>query len=115
MNLFTTLYNDARLLGHFLRHYDNAGVKRFFIAVSSELADKLDQFRDAYHITPMVGLDVADSVMGGTAAVTEMRRIHQKEDEWVVIVYLDEFVDFREPVEAICRLRTAKMPMLSEA
>jgi hypothetical protein len=39
--------------------------------------------------------------MGGTAAVTEMRRRYQADDEWVVIVDLDEFVDFREPIDAI--------------
>ena len=101
MKLFTALYNDAKLLGHFLRHYANAGVTNFFIAVSPEFGDRLDQFRDSYQIMVMADLDVADSVMGGTAAVSEMRRIHQHEDEWVVIVDLDEFVDFQEPVEAI--------------
>ena len=34
LKLFTTIYDDARLLGHFLAHYDRAGVTQFFIAVA---------------------------------------------------------------------------------
>ncbi len=34
LKLFTTIYDDARLLGHFLAHYDRPGVTQFFIAVA---------------------------------------------------------------------------------
>src|SRR5437870_9279224 len=30
-----------------------------------------------------------------------MRRIYQADDEWVIIVDLDEFIDFREPIDAV--------------
>src|SRR6516162_3747501 len=33
MKLFVTINNDARLLGHFLRHYSGFGITEFFIAV----------------------------------------------------------------------------------
>ena len=37
LKLFTTIYDDARLLQHFLAHYELAGVNRFLIAVTGEL------------------------------------------------------------------------------
>jgi hypothetical protein len=37
---------------------------------------------------------VVNSLLGGTAAITAMRRSHQADEEWVVIVDLDEFVEF---------------------
>ena len=43
------------------------------------------------------GLDVDDSVTSGTSAVSAMRAAAQGEDEWVVIVDLDEFVEFKGP------------------
>jgi hypothetical protein len=100
MKLFTVVYNDARLLPHFLRNYAMAGISRFFIAAAPEFVDQVGQFCGSYPITQVAGLDVAESTMGGTAAVTEMRRRYQACDEWVMIVDLDEFIDFREPIEA---------------
>ena len=38
------------------------------------------------------------SFTGGAEAVTKMREIAQGAEEWVVIVDLDEFVEFPEPV-----------------
>jgi hypothetical protein len=47
------------------------------------------------------GFDVADSLLAGSSAVTAMRRLHQADDEWVVIVDLDEFVEFPGPIDAL--------------
>jgi hypothetical protein len=94
MKLFTAIYNDAKLLGSFLRHYDQYGITEFFIAASPSFASMVKGFMGNYRITLFEGLDVADSILGGTAAVTEMRRIHQQDNEWVVIVDLDEFAEF---------------------
>jgi hypothetical protein len=94
MKLFTAIYDDARLLGHFLRHYGKYGVTEFFIAAAHGFASIVNKFMNDYRITLFEGLDTADSFLGGTAAVTEMRRIHQQDHEWVVIVDLDEFVEF---------------------
>ena len=41
------------------------------------------------------------SFTGGAEAVTKMREIAQGAEEWVVIVDLDEFVEFPEPVTAL--------------
>ena len=94
MKLFTAIYDDARLLGPFLRHYDRRGITQFFIAAPPRFVSIIKDLMRDYRITLFEGLDVSDSVLGGTAAVTEMRRIHQQDDEWVVIVDLDEFVEF---------------------
>lgn len=101
MKLFTVIYSDARLLGHFLQHYRKAGVTDFFIASSPDFEGDVVQHCNVYPITLVRELDVADSNMCGSAAVTEMRRIYQADDEWVIIVDLDEFIDFREPIAAI--------------
>jgi hypothetical protein len=98
MKLFVTIYNDARLLGHFLRHYAGAGVTHFFIAVPPEFAMALGPFMDRYNITRCDGLDVADSILGGVAAVSEMRRRHQRANEWVVLSDLDEFIEFDDDI-----------------
>ena len=51
LKLFTTIYDDARLLGHFLAHYDRAGVTQFFIAVAEGHGPAIRPFKPAYRIT----------------------------------------------------------------
>jgi hypothetical protein len=106
MKLFVAIYNDARLLGHFLRHYSRSGVNEFYIAMASDFAAAVQRFVGTYNITPCSGLDVAESLIAGdsflgTAAVSEMRRCYQERDEWVIIVDLDEFVEFHADPRAI--------------
>ncbi len=94
MKLFTAIYNDARLLGHFLAHYRRAGVTEFFIAVDPSFRSAAAEFSSTYNLTLFDELDVADSFTGGVTAVTEMRQRHQGMSEWVIIVDLDEFIEF---------------------
>jgi hypothetical protein len=101
MKLFTAIASDARLLEPFLRHYKKAGVSEFFVAVAPELKAAVEPFRGPYRITVCDGFDVADSLLAGSSAVTAMRRLHQADDEWVVIVDLDEFVEFPGPIDAL--------------
>jgi hypothetical protein len=51
MKLFASIYNDARLLDPFLRHYTKAGVTEFFIAVAPLLKADVVPFCDMYRIT----------------------------------------------------------------
>jgi hypothetical protein len=97
MKLFVAIYDDARLLEHFLRHYRKSGITDFFIAIDRGVAQAVNRVAGEYGITVVEGLDVRDSWLGGNAAITEMRRQHQAVDEWALIVDLDEFVEF-EPV-----------------
>src|SRR5256885_210437 len=101
MKLFVTIYNDARLLGHFLRHYTRAGISKFFIAVPPQLKPAATPFFNRYDIKLCEGLDVMDSLLTGTKAITEMRKRYQESDEWVVIVDLDEFVEFGAEIPLI--------------
>lgn len=101
MKLFVTIYNDARLLGHFLRHYARAGISKFFIAVPPQLKPAVTPFLNSYDITLCEGLDVVDSLLTGTKAVTEMRKRYQESNEWVVIVDLDEFVEFGAEISLV--------------
>lgn len=104
MKLFTTIYDDARLLGHFLRHYDRAGVTDYFIATAPGFAQAVEPYTSRYKITVCDGLDVADSWLGGASAVSDMREAHQNDDEWVIIVDLDEFAEFSPSVMKILQL-----------
>jgi hypothetical protein len=101
MKLFVTIFNDASLLRHFLRHYDRAGVTEFFIAVSAQLRTAPAPFLSQYRIEVCEGLDVDDSLLAGSRAVSEMRKRYQSDDEWVVIVDLDEFVEFDSEISCI--------------
>jgi Glycosyl transferase family 2 len=101
MKLFTAIYNDARLLRHFLRHYDSAGVTEFYIATSAECASEAKAVAGDYNVGLFEQFDVHDSLIGGNAAVTKMRRLHQAENEWSIIVDLDEFIEFSADIEHI--------------
>ena len=106
MKLFVTVYNDPRLLGHFLRHYEAIGVTDFYIAVPVELRDQVEERTEGHSVHLIDGLNVADSV-SGTAAVSEMRKLHQEDDEWVLICDLDEFLEC-ESVEDVAAGRRAR-------
>ncbi len=95
LKLFTTIYDDARLLGHFLAHYDRAGVTQFFIAVAEGHGSSVHA-RLSDHDLRRAG--VADKYPFGVNAATEMRRRYQDPDEWAVMVDLDEFVEFPKPI-----------------
>jgi len=101
MKLFVPIFNDAALLGHFLRHYDKAGVTEFFIAVPAHLKTAPARFLSHYRIKVCEGLDVVDSLLTGSRAVSEMRKRYQSDDEWVVIVDLDEFVEFGSEISRV--------------
>jgi hypothetical protein len=101
MKLFTAIYDDARLLGHFLKHYDRAGVTEYFIATAPRFAHIVESHKSWCTITVYEELDVADSWLGGTSAVSEMRKIHHGDDEWVIIVDLDEFIEFGERIQQV--------------
>jgi hypothetical protein len=90
--LFTSIYDDARLLKPFLKHYNDLGIKHFFIAVAPQLTDIVSDL-EGYNVTVFHGLDVESHMLAGTAAVSEMRRLHHDYDEWAVIVDLDEFLE----------------------
>jgi hypothetical protein len=100
MKLFVTIYNDSRLLGHFLRHYAAAGVGEFHIAVAPGFMDDVETFADRY-VIHLHHLPDDDTALGGAAAVTQMRMEHQGANEWVIIVDLDEFVEFPIELEAL--------------
>src|SRR5437899_2376769 len=101
MKLFTVIYNDARLFGHFLRHYESAGVGRFFVASAPEFVDETQCLAKTHPIEVFEGLDVTNSLLTGTDAVCAMRRRHQSDDEWSIIVDLDEFIEFVDPIHVV--------------
>ncbi len=101
IKLFTAIYDDATLLPHLLRHYARAGIAEFYIAVAPELKDTANRFSRPYDAVLYEGFDVTDSLFGGTSAVTVMRRLHQGENEWAVIVDLDEFIEFQEDIQKV--------------
>ncbi|HTC09363.1 MAG TPA: FkbM family methyltransferase [Acetobacteraceae bacterium] len=99
LKLFVCITDDEwGLLVHFLRHYAAGGVNRFFIACPPALENSIQRRSQEYDVTTITDLDVIESVTGGVAAVTEMRRRYQDADEWVIIVDFDEFVIIDRPV-----------------
>jgi hypothetical protein len=101
MKLFVTIYNDARLLGHFLRHYHAAGVTRFYIATAPEFRTEVASFADRHDIVLTDRLIVEDTILAENNAVTRLRALHQAPDEWVVITDLDEFIEFDEAIDSL--------------
>jgi hypothetical protein len=91
MKLFVSITAHATLLPHFLRHYSAAGVTRFFIAVEKGLEEQVRRSASAFPVEVVLGLDTAETIEGGTAAVTKMRTECAGPDEWVVLTDLDEF------------------------
>jgi hypothetical protein len=104
MKLFMAIYDDARLLGHFLQHYARAEVTEYFIATAPRFAQAVEGYKSRFRITVYEGLDVADSMMGGTSAVSTMREIHHGDDEWAIIADLDEFTEFSASISSILQL-----------
>ena len=98
MKLFTAIYDDARLLEHFLAHYGRAGVIEFFMAVAGDLGSPVRPFMSQYQITLCEDLGVADQYPFGVNAATETRRRYQKADEWARVADIDEFVEFPKPI-----------------
>lgn len=115
MKLFTAVYNDVRLLGHFLEHYRRAGISEFLIAVHPDFTAAVGTFASHYAITVVDDLDVADSFTGGVAAVGAMRQRFQGVAEWAVIVDLDEFIEFPDGVAAIVELAEREQANLVRA
>jgi len=92
MKLFTAIYDDARLLGPFLRHYDRYGISEFFIAASPSFVSTVKNFMSDYSITLVEEHDAATRFLNSDP-IEEMREINHRDDEWAVIVDLDEFVE----------------------
>jgi hypothetical protein len=91
VKLFAAVTSHASLLPHFLRHYQTSGVTRFFVSVEPQLEQDVARMASGFPVELVRGLDPAESIEGGTAAVTRMRLEHAGPDEWVVLTDLDEF------------------------
>ena len=101
MKLFVCIYDDCRLLPHFLRHYHQFGISEFHVAAPPHLAAEVSSASRNHRVKHYNDLNVEDSFLGGAAAVSEMRKVAQGPDEWAVVVDLDEFVEFGGPLAPI--------------
>lgn len=106
MKLFTSVFDDERLLPYFLDHYARAGIDAFYVVASSEFHSAVSSLGSANPIT-VSKVDwpaMSESFSRGelaTRVLGTLRTGHQGEDEWAVIVDLDEFVDFGEGIEPL--------------
>jgi Glycosyl transferase family 2 len=106
MKLFTSIFDDTRLLPYFLHHYARAGIDEFHMLAPSDSVGELSSLAPEYHITVST-IDwtaMSESFSRGdlaTAVLGEVRAHHQADDEWVVILDLDEFVDFGGPIDTV--------------
>jgi hypothetical protein len=112
MDLLTSIYDDARLLPHFLRHYEALGVSRFYCVAHMDqnqaLLDQIAGHTRGHHF-------VVAHVMRGTyhpwpvyEQLDAVRQRHVRPDAWVLSADLDEFLDARVPVaELIARCEAA--------
>jgi hypothetical protein len=91
MKLFVAITTHASLFPHFLRHYREAGVSRFYVSTELALAREVRRQASGFPVEVFTDLDATESIEGGTAAVTQMRLKHAAPDEWVVLADLDEF------------------------
>jgi hypothetical protein len=100
--VFTSVLDDHKLLPHFIRHYAGAGFPSFYIAVPPGREGEIAQLTPRHELT-IVSADVSDSYISGQATepMQQLRARYQGEDEWALIVDLDEFVSFPESVSSI--------------
>ena len=103
MRLFVSIFDDAGLLPHFLRHYVRFGITEFRVAAPPHLSDYVRSAGVGHNVIQYNDFDVAETVTGGVSAVAVMRERVQQGDEWIVIVDLDEFVEFGQPVQRIVK------------
>jgi hypothetical protein len=103
LKLFVCVFDDSRLLPHFLRHYDRFGVSEYHIAAPPHLAAYVANITRNRRAIQYNDSNVAGSFTGGVEAVTKMRELAQGPEEWIVIVDLDEFVEFPESVTVLAR------------
>ena len=108
MRLFVCAVDDVRLLPHFLRHYERSGVTEFHVATPRHLANSIESVSHNYLVIQYHDFDAVASFTGGAEAVTKMRETAQGAGEWVVIVDLDEFVEFPEPVTKLAEKAEAE-------
>jgi Glycosyl transferase family 2 len=105
MKLFTSILDDAKLLDHFLRHYEAVGIGEFYIAAPSSFANDIEKARSDHRITHFA-TDLTSSFTQGSVANIEIRALrsrYQRDDEWVVIVDLDEFIAFPTHISTVIR------------
>jgi hypothetical protein len=91
MTLFVAITAHASLWPHFLRHYLSIGVTRMFVSVEPRLAPMVKTAAVGAPVEFVTNLDAAESIEGGTDAVTRMRDRFADPDDWVVLTDLDEF------------------------
>jgi putative methyltransferase (TIGR04325 family) len=102
VKLFTSVVDDSDLLPHFLRHYAQAGVTDFYVVAPSEMVDVMTPRVSDYHITIVPADPVGGARPVGSAEhVGKLLRRYQGKDEWVVIVDVDEFIEFPESIADI--------------
>jgi putative methyltransferase (TIGR04325 family) len=100
--VFTGVFEDARLLPHFLRHYAASGIREFYVAVPSGRENEIEHLASGYRVTiSSTQIDDSDILAGQAEAIRQLRERRQGEDEWALIVDLDELVSFRESLESI--------------
>jgi hypothetical protein len=99
MKLFTSIYDDTRLLGPFLRHYNQYRISEFFIAVAPDVVSTVKEFMGRYPITLFERHATAVQFIDAAHVVNEMREIHHQDNEWAVVVDLDEFVEFAPDID----------------
>ena len=112
MKLLTSIYDDARLLPHFLRHYEALGVTHFYCVAQVDqnraLLDEIAGHARGHSF-------VVEEVMHGTfhphplyQRLDAIRQRHVRPEEWIVCADLDEFVDARVTIaELVARCEAA--------
>lgn len=102
--LFTSVFDDARLLPHFLHHYSSAGIREFYVAASPEREEEIERLASGYRVRVCCA-DVSDSYILGqaTEAMQQLRKRYQAHDEWVLVADLDEFVSFPDGIDTVIR------------
>jgi hypothetical protein len=102
VKLFTSVFDETKLLPHFLRYYDSWGTNHFYIAAPRERRRDIQRLTSGYGVT-ICCVDVSDSYILGQAtdAMHRIRDLYQGEDEWVLIVDLDEFIAFDQSIPEI--------------
>jgi hypothetical protein len=112
VKLLTSIYDDARLLPHFLRHYEALGVSQVFCVAQ---VDQNPALLDEIAAHTLGHQFVVEHVLQGTfhpgpvyQRLDAVRQRYVRPDEWVVCADLDEFLDASVPIaELVARCEDA--------
>ena len=104
MKLFSYIYKNCDLLPHFFLHYDALGIKEYYFIVNTWDNEHIKRDVEDFCMEKKVVLRCIHQVFLSQEKDKElenMKNEHSAPDECIMVVDLDEFVDFKMSLNAL--------------